>query len=169
MAQIIMNLLSLRSVNFIAFLLCAALLVAAINLELIAKLSPCPLCIMQRIVFICLGLLFLIGSFLHFRPRLQRYYHLVISFFALIGIYFAGRHVWLTFLPANQVPTCGANLKYLFQVLPWSEALKVVLQGSGSCAKVTWRLLGLSLPEWSLLCFIFFLILALWQAFRKPY
>ena len=39
----------------------------------------------------------------------------------------------------------------MMDVLPLHEVLGKVLSGSGECAKVTWRFLGLNMPTWVLL------------------
>lgn len=161
-----MKLPSIRLADFLAFVLCGIVLASAIYIEETAKLEPCALCILQRVVFLVLGLLFLVGSILRLQQPIRRFYHLLIALVALIGAYLAGKQVWLAHLPADQVPTCGASMKYLFQILPAHKAIQVALQGSGSCAKVTWRLLGFSMPSWSLLLFILLGTLAIWQAFR---
>jgi len=73
---------------------------------------------------------------------------------AIVGAGIAARHVWLQHLPPDQVPECGPGLNYMLQSFPFSKALSMVLKGSGECAKVGWRFLGLSIPQWTLLFFI---------------
>ena len=34
------------------------------------------------------------------------------------------------------------------------EGLSMVFAGSGECAEVAWRFLGLSMPAWVLICFL---------------
>ncbi len=162
-----MKLPSIRFTDFLAFLLCCILIGSAIYIEETVKLEPCALCIFQRIVFAILGLLFLIGSLFKFKQPMRRFYHLFTALVAFSGVFLATKQVWLEHLPPDQVPTCGASLKYLFQILPVQKAIQVALQGSGSCAKVTWRLLGFSIPSWSLLFFVLLAALSIWQAFRN--
>lgn len=162
-----MKLPSIRTIDFLAFLLCAGLLGTAFYFELVMKLEPCPLCIVQRLVFILLAILFLISSLINFERITRLYYHLFISLMAGFGIFTAARQVWIEHLPPGQVPSCGASLHYLFQILPFTQALQVVFQGSGSCAKVTWRFLGLSMPTWALMFFIVLAGIGIWQAFRS--
>lgn len=162
-----MQLPSIRTTNFLAFLFCALLLGIALYFELSLKLEPCPLCILQRLIFITLGILFLIGAIFHHHHHEQIYFHFFIAVIAIIGVITAGRQVWLEHLPPEQIPSCGASLKYLFQVLPFQRALQIIYQGTGSCAKVTWRFIGLSLPAWSLIFFMFFTGLSIWQGLRK--
>ena len=65
----------------------------------------------------------------------------------------AGRQVWLQHLPPDQVPACGPSLDYMMQTLPFGEVLIKLFKGDGNCAIVDWRLLGMSMAEWSLLWF----------------
>ena len=37
-----------------------------------------------------------------------------------------------------------------------SEVLSMMLHGSGECAEVHWRFLGLSIPGWTLIVFVLF-------------
>ena len=55
----------------------------------------------------------------------------------------AGRQVWLQHLPPELVPECGPGLDYMLNVFPLSDAIKMVLTGSGECA-----------AEWSLIMFV---------------
>jgi disulfide bond formation protein DsbB len=38
----------------------------------------------------------------------------------------------------------------MLRYAPWREVLVKVLTGSGECAKVEWRFLGLAMPAWVL-------------------
>ena len=70
---------------------------------------------------------------------------------AIAGIAVALRHIYILNAPAGSVAECGASLDYMMDVLPLHEVLGKVLSGSGECAKVTWRFLGLSMPTWVLM------------------
>lgn len=142
------------------FAVCAALIAFALYTQLHGGLQPCPLCIFQRLAFAALGLVLLVAG-LH-APRGiggRRAYGLLALLAAAIGIGTAGRHVWLTRLPPDQVPMCGPPLEFMLQANPLNAVIRKVLTGSGECAKVDWHFLGLSMPEWSLL---WFTLLALW-------
>ena len=80
----------------------------------------------------------------------------------------AARQVWLQHLPANQVPACGPGLGYMLERFPLYETLKKVLAGSGECAEVGWKFLGLSIAGWSLLWFVLLGAFALIVAARAP-
>ena len=79
----------------------------------------------------------------------------------------AGRQVWLQHLPPDQVPKCGPDLYYMIDHFPLGKVVANLFRGSGQCAEVTWRLLGLSIAEWSLMCFVSFGVLALVTLFRR--
>ena len=89
------------------------------------------------------------------------------AFFALSGFAVAGRQGWLQHLPANQVPACGPDLFFMMENFPLSRTLEKLFMGSGQCAEVTWRFLGLSIAEWSLACFAALVLYALWLGFRR--
>lgn len=156
-----MKLTSVRSTNFIAFLVCCGLLATAGYLQISQGLEPCPLCVIQRVIIIALAVLFLIGSVYAPRTLAARLYNFVIFLVSATGILFAGRQVWLQHLPAGQVPACGPGLDYMLDRFPLNETMRLVFHGSGECAEVHWRFLSLSIPEWTLVFFVLFSVLAL--------
>lgn len=148
------RLIPTRWINLGGFFLCAALLGYAYYLEIYGGLEPCPLCILQRVAVFAVGVMFLVAA-LHNPGRMgARLYAVLLAAAALIGAAIAARHVWLQQLPAGEVPDCGADLDYLFEMLPLAEVLKIVLTRSGECAEVIWTFLGLSMPTWVLMWFV---------------
>ena len=150
-----------RTRFLLGFLACAGLLGYAFYLQLHDGLEPCPLCIFQRVAFAALGLVFLIGG-LH-APTGQGPTDVRRARAACprCGIAVAGNHVRLQHLPPDQVPACGPGLDYMLDAMPISGVIRKVMTGSGECANVDWAFLGLSMPTWSLLCFV---VLAAWAA-----
>ncbi len=147
-----------------------ALLFAVFYLEKTLFLDPCPLCVLDRVVFAALGLVFLIALVQGARPVFAKLYGLVTVVLCLTGIGLASRHVWLQGLPEDQVPECGPDIYFMLDTLPLLEVIKASLSGSGSCAEVNWTFLGLSIPEQTLLLFCALLILSVAQILRarKP-
>lgn len=144
-----------RQCFLVGFLFCAALLAMAIYFQFVGGLEPCPLCISQRIMVLVVALLLLLAF--AFNPRslfAVRLWAVGAGVAALMGASVSGRHVWLQHLPADEVPACGPGLEYMFQNFPMSDTLRLMLTGTGECAKVDWTLLGLSMPAWVLLCFL---------------
>lgn len=157
---------SVRKTNFSIFIACTLMILAAAYMEHVMKMIPCSLCITQRGFVVLTGLLALAAA-LHnpARTGLRVYASLgIIS--ALLGACFAGRQLWLQSLPADQVPACGPGLSYMFEVFPFMEALKLLLQGDGNCAHVD-KILGLSLAAWTLMAFIGLAGVNLYQLIRK--
>ncbi|MEQ1514356.1 MAG: disulfide bond formation protein B [Lysobacteraceae bacterium] len=159
---------SFRSQYLLGFLICVALIGFAVKSQDWWGLNPCPLCIFQRIAFAGLGVVFLLGG-LHAPKGAwgRRIYGLLALIPAGIGLGIAGRHVWLTTLPADQVPECGPPLRFMVETNPLTDVIRKVLTGSGECAKVDWMFLGLSMPAWSLMCFVVLTAWALLAAFRR--
>lgn len=160
--------LSFRSRFLLGFLACVALLGYAIYVQMYDGLEPCPLCIFQRVAFAALGLVFLIGG-LHGPQALgaRRFYGVLALLASIAGIAIAGNHVRLQHLPPDQVPACGPGLDYMLDAMPISGVIRRVMTGSGECAKVDWSFLGMSMPLWSLLCFIALAAWAAHAAFRR--
>lgn len=144
---------SYRVSFFAGFLICAGLLAFALFAEKYWQLFPCPLCIFQRIGFIVMGVFFLLGAIHAPRGGLRWVYACGVLLGAAFGIAVAGRHLWIQSLPADQVPSCGPPLDYMFSTFPFSRVLQLVFTGSGECAKVE-PILGLPMPAWTLLWFI---------------
>lgn len=145
----------------ILFLISISLLSYGYYLQFVEGLEPCPLCIFQRIAFISIIVVSLIGT-LHGPKSAWRYlYSGLILAGAVTGASIAARQVWLQHLPADQVPACGPGLDFMMEVFPLGETIKMVFTGSGECAKVDWTFLGFSIAELSLAWFIAFAIAAL--------
>jgi protein dithiol:quinone oxidoreductase len=159
---------SFRAQCLAVFAACAGLIGFALYSQHYLDLNPCPLCIFQRIAFAALGVVCLIAGLHTPKGAMGRK---IYGFFALlaggIGIGIAGRHVWLTHLPEDQVPACGPPLQFMVENNPFGDMLKMVLTGSGECAKVDWHFLGLSMPAWSLAWFVVLTGFALYAAFKR--
>jgi protein dithiol:quinone oxidoreductase len=138
----------------LGFLVCAGLIGFALYLQYFQNEEPCPLCIFQRVAFMALGAVFLVAA-LHGPARIgAAVYGSLLLVVAAGGGAIAARHVWLQHLPRHLVPECGPDLAYMMRKFPLSEVLGKVLAGSGQCAEVGWKFLGLSIAEWSLAWFV---------------
>jgi protein dithiol:quinone oxidoreductase len=140
-----------RPLNFVGFVLCAALLAYALYSQFHSGLDPCPLCIFQRVGIALTGLLFLLAALHGPRHAGRTVYALLIALAALATAAVAARHVYVQHLPPGSLPSCGAPLGTLFKFSPFFEVIKKVLTGSGECGEVNWRFLGLAMPAWVLL------------------
>ena len=156
-----------RTLHFLAFLTSAALLGAAFFFEYVMELEPCPLCMSQRVVFFLIGLTSLAAAIQNPAEAGRRRYGKAIAVIALLGAGLAIRQLYLQSLPADQVPACMPGLSYLVDVLPLVELLSVMLSGTGDCAEVQWVFLGLTIPGWTLVCFLCYGCFGLIETVRK--
>lgn len=123
-------------------------------LQYVKHQDPCPLCMVQRLIFIAILAVFFLAA-LHGPKRLgERVYAGLIVILSLLGIGVASRHIWIQNLPKDQVPACGPGLDYMLDNFPMADVLKQLVHGSGECAAKGWSFLNLGIPEWSLLCYL---------------
>lgn len=156
-----------RPFYFLLFFICHELLVAAYYFEYYMGLMPCPLCMVSRLWVYLLGALFLLAALHNPKEGIQKIYHIVLCLIAALGIGTSAHHLYLQSLPADEVPSCGPGLEYMLETLPFTEVLNQLLQGSGECAEVSWRFLGLSMPAWMLVFYILTFIACLLPFFPK--
>ncbi|HEX6007745.1 MAG TPA: disulfide bond formation protein B [Burkholderiales bacterium] len=152
--------------------ICIALIAFAYYLQYVEYQEPCPLCILQRVAFFGLGVVFLVAA-IHGPGRVgSAIYGVLLTLIAGIGAAIATRHVWLQHLPKDRVPECGPGLEYMLRKFPLSQVLDKVLRGSGQCAEAGWTFLGLSIAGWSLVWFVLLGVfaagLALYVRARAP-
>lgn len=142
-------------------LVCAGLMGFALYAQYVLQLDPCPLCVLQRVAVISLGVVFLLGA-IHNPGRIgSAIYALLIVLIAAGGASVAARHVWIQSLPPDKVPACGAGLSYMLETMPFYDVLATVFRGDGECAKIDWRFLDLAMPGWTLVFFLTFVIVGL--------
>lgn len=140
-------------------LVISALFGGALYIQYVLHFDPCPLCMIQRFIFIAMGVLFAIAT-LHDPKRAgAKIYAVLIGLVALSGVAAASRHIWIQHLPEDEVPACGPGLDYMLDNFPMAEVLKELMHGSGECAQKGWNFLTLNLPEWSL---IWYVLLGAW-------
>ena len=152
------------------FAVCAGLIAFALYLQYVKGEDPCPLCMVQRIAFISLGVLFLVATLHGPRRTGAAIYGVVLFIVAAAGAAVAGRHVWLQSLPKHMVPECGPGLDYILERFPLGKALDLILRGSGECAEKGWTFLGLTIAGWSLVWLIALGVLAIaltWARFAR--
>ncbi|MGH8369772.1 MAG: disulfide bond formation protein B [Gammaproteobacteria bacterium] len=143
-----------RWLNLAGFLICASLLSYAYYSQFHDHLEPCPLCIFQRVGVIVVGVLFLIAALHNPRALGARIYGATQLLAAAAGGAVSIRHIYIQHLPPDMAPPCGPGLAYLFKVLPLNKFIVKAFTGTADCSIVTWRFLGLTMPEWLLIWFV---------------
>ena len=161
-----MSTFSSRTWFALGFAVCAGLLGFALYLQHVAKLEPCPLCMLQRVAFIAMGLCLLAGA-IHGPGRTgRRIYAGLAGLSALTGAGLAIRHVWLQYNPP-QFASCAGDIYSQLERLPLGRVIANAIRATGDCAKVDWTLLHLSVAEWSLVWFAIFSLGALALLVRR--
>ena len=162
-----LNLLKRRGL-LLTLLGSAFILLAALAYEKITGLLPCPLCWLQRGVFVGFFLLSLL-ALLFSRIRFARW--LLLAAFVLVtatGLGIALRHLYIKLNPDSV--SCGLDVETLLDFFPLQDALAQMLVGSSDCAQAA-NLIGLPLPAWSLMGYLILgglAIYSLLQAGKLP-
>ena len=148
-----LQILSIRRFHGLIAFTAFALLGVAFYMEYEMGLEPCPLCMLQRIVFLVIGIVAL-ASAVHNTVRGFRNYAIGIVVLSILGAGLSIRHLYLQGLPEEQLPACLPGLSYMVEVFPWQEIMAAMIMGTGECGDVVWTFLGLSIPGWTLVAFI---------------
>ncbi len=163
-----MTLPNRRVLNLAGFLCCAGLMGFALYAQHVLLLDPCPLCVLQRVAVISIGVVFLVAALHDPSGWGGRVYVALLAIVAAAGAGIAGWHVRLQNLPPDEVPSCGPGLNYMLENFPLGDALRMVFKGSGECADVVWQFLGLSMPGWVLIAVTGLGAAGIWNNLRKP-
>ena len=157
-----------RVMNVGIFLVTVLTIAIALYMEHVMLLSPCGLCITQRVFFILCGVVCLIAALTNPAASTQKLMSLVAASMCVFGSYFSIRQIWLQNLPEDEVPACGPGLTYIMDNFPFIDTLNFLLKGDGNCAEVVFRLFGIfSIPQMALIAFSGLFSLCLFMAFRK--
>ena len=156
-----------RAANFLGFAACAALLAYAYYAQFVMHLEPCPLCIFQRVGIFSIGVIFALAAAHDPAGWGRRVYAALLTLASLITIGVALRHLYIQSLPPGTIAACGASLDFMLKVFPLTDVLVKVLTGSGECAKIEWRFLGLAMPAWVLIAAVALGAYGLWANMRR--
>lgn len=148
-------------------LICVALVIGAVAIQVFGGQDPCPLCIVLRYIFLLIAIAAFSGAF--FRQRAGRVgIALFILVASLAGAAVSGRLVYLEF---NPFASCGRDVMQLWtDAVPLAQWWPTVFQATGMCGAAYPPILGLSLAEWSLVAFVAIVLsvsIGLWRA-RRP-
>lgn len=142
---------------------CFALLGVALYLQHVKAMAPCPLCIIQRYVFTAIGLTCLISALL---PSGATKSGTILGALAsLAGAGVAGWHLWVK---AHPNVSCGIDpLETSLNKIPSAELLPFLFKADGFCTTEYAPILGLSIPQWSLVWFILIFVTLLWAVLKR--
>ncbi|MFM1955304.1 MAG: Disulfide bond formation protein [Pseudomonadota bacterium] len=155
------NLLATRLAYWLGFVVSFGLVALALVIQTRYQLEPCPLCISQRIVFMVIGVLFLVAAIQNSsKVFFVKAYALLQMLAALGGAGVAIRHWWLQVHKDEMLVDCGVGFDYMFENFPLQKALTLVFKGTGDCASIDWTFLGFSIPQLALISFVGFVVYA---------
>ncbi|SAK58055.1 disulfide bond formation protein B [Caballeronia glebae] len=137
----------------------------ALYLQFFHNEDPCPLCIIQRYFFVLIAIFAFLGAaFSNWRGIALLETLVAIS--ALGGLATAIRHVYVQSHPGF---SCGFDaLQPIVDGLPPAKWLPHVFKVAGLCETPYPPILGLSLPQWSLIAFaLIFVFVAASLRFKR--
>ena len=163
----IQKIFSGKSGYLMGFVACFGIVISALVIQTVYKLEPCPLCITQRMFFMGLGVLFLMGAFIKPATLLKKIFTVLQVLTALGGAGWAMRHWYLQANKESMIADCGVGFDYMFENFPLKKMFTLIFKGTGDCAAIDWTFLGLTLPQLGLISFAGLGVYAVWLGFKK--
>lgn len=116
------------------------------------RLAACPLCIIQRMLYLSIGLCGIAGLLFGQLRGIRAALLALMTTAAGSGVFVAGFQTWLQRFA--QSASCAADYPWWEAMVDWAgERVPFLFRASGSCSDPAWKLLGLSIAEWSLTVF----------------
>lgn len=154
-----------RRILFLIFLACLGLLAFGLYLQHGVGLEPCPMCIVQRYALLLVAIF--AGGAALFKGRAWHVAGaLLVLLSAAFGAFVAARQSWLQWHPPEFL-SCGRDFYGMIEAFPLQRAVPMIFRGSGDCAAIDWTFLGLSIANWSFVCFSLLTFAAAWLLARS--
>lgn len=130
------------------------------------NLAACPLCILQRMLYLLLALEAIAAWALAGPALPRRAAALLMAATALIGAGIATYQTWLQRFAKGV--SCTADQPWWEAFVNWAGSQwPLMFEASGLCSEAGWKFLGLSIAEWSLIAFTSMTIAMLVALLRK--
>lgn len=137
------------------------LIAVALYLQHVLNLLPCPLCVIQRYLFLAIAIGCLIGAFGR-QPKVGAGIGLLAG---LGGLGVVGKHLYVLAHPGF---SCGIDPYETFlNKLPTATYMPWVFKADGLCENATDGFLGLSVPQWSAVWFVILTATMAWVLLRR--
>ncbi|MEZ5663112.1 MAG: disulfide bond formation protein B [Burkholderiaceae bacterium] len=140
-----------RRVLVLISVACIGLLAFGMYLQHVVGLEPCPMCIVQRYALILVAIVAGVAASMA-GARGRQLAVVLMGVLALGGAFVAARQSFLQWYPP-EVLSCGRDFYGMIESFPLKRAIPMIFKGSGDCSAVDWTFLGLSIANWSFLCF----------------
>jgi len=149
-------------------LACTGLVGASFYVQHVLGIEPCPLCIIQRFTYVALIPVFLAAAMAPTHGRRQRTLFWAAAISTMGGAGIAGYQTYLQLFPAPLVARCSASLSYMLDNLAVTEVLAKLFHAGGDCSDTSFKILGLTMAQASLLVFMSFTLSLVVLLRRQP-
>lgn len=139
-----------------------SLVAVALYFQIVERMLPCPLCVIQRYAFIivALGCLVALGN----SNQRRKFGTSLALYGSLTGAGVAAHQLYVI---AHPDISCGIDpLQTTVNNLPFAHWLPAVFAAEGMCGTPYDPILGLSIPQWSLTWFVLFTVVLLLVLFK---
>jgi len=150
--------------NLLAIFICLMVLSTSLYLEYYLGISPCILCVAQRLLFSTILVFFILKHILSIQTK---YFLLIPLFFTFLGLIASARQMYLQNIVTDQALSCGPKFFDLFVSLPFTEFVSRIFQADSGCSQPTYMIIGFQISEWSSAIFLFFIFLILFKFFYQ--
>ena len=137
-------------------LVAVGLVAGGMGLQQTLNIAACPLCILQRMLYLLLALeaiaAWTLAGPTHPTALPRRMAALVMTVTALTGAGIAAYQTWLQRFARGV--SCTADQPWWESFVNWAGSQwPLLFEASGLCSEAGWKFLGLSIAEWSLIAF----------------
>lgn len=130
------------------------------------NLAACPLCVLQRMLYLLLSLESIAAWMLAGTKSGRRASASVMAATTLTGVWIAAYQTWLQRFAKGV--SCTADQPWWEQFVNWAGSQwPLLFEASGLCSEAGWKFLGLSIAEWSLIAFSSMTVAMLVNLLRK--
>jgi disulfide bond formation protein DsbB len=130
---------------------CLGLVAVGMELQTLLRLAPCPLCVFQRLLYIVIGLIGLLGFAW---PAGRLLWSVLAGSLGLFGFGVAAYQSWMQAYP-HLAPECSfTDPNAIERLVDWlGMEWPSMFLATGFCTSRDWELFGLSMANWSVLFF----------------
>lgn len=144
---------------------CVGLVAVGMTLQSLLRLSPCPLCVFQRLLYLAVGGLALVGFAL---PAARRLWSALIVLVGAGGLAVAGYQTWMQAFPQYATECNYADPNAIERLVDWlGMQWPGLFLATGFCTSREWEFLGLSMANWSAAVFAGIAGFGVWLAAHK--
>ena len=138
-----------------------ALVGAALYLQHVKDMLPCPLCVIQRYLFLGIAIFSLVGAF---AGKIKSLAALALLC-ALGGLGVVGKHLYVLAHPGF---SCGIDpMETVLNKIPTATLLPWLFRADGLCEAAQDTVLGLNVPQWSAVWFAILTLALVWVLVRR--